>query len=171
MDILTSIHGKRLGLGNDGSMVLNHGADQVIMPVDRLVNCTAATLTVTANLHAGRIITLNRAAGITATLPAASGTGNEYTFFTATTFTGSGIIKVANATDIIQGGVAVSTDAAGVSILADATSDTITMNGSTTGGIKGSWVKVVDVAAGIFMVSGFIVSTGAEATPFSATVA
>jgi len=170
MDILTSIHGKRLGLGKDGSLVLNHGTDQRVTPVDRLVNCTAATLTVTKDLHAGRIVTLNRAAGITVTLPAATGTGDEYAFFVGTTFTGNGIIQVASASDIIQGGVSVSTDAAGVTILAAATSDTITMNGSTTGGLKGSWIKLVDVASGVFMVSGFIVSTGDEATPFSAAV-
>jgi hypothetical protein len=171
MDILTSLHGKRFGLSKDGDLVLNNGANQrVIRGGGNIVNCTASTLTVTADLHAGKIITLNRAAGITVTLPAASGTGNEYTFFTATTFTSNGIIQVANATDIMQGGVSVSTDAGGVTILAAATSDTITMNGSTSGGIKGSWVKLVDVASGIFMVSGFIVSTGAEATPFSAAV-
>lgn len=171
MDILTSIHGKRFGLGKDGSLILNHEGNQRIIPGGgNIVNCTASTLTVTADLHAGRIVTFNRAGGITATLPAASGTGNVYKFFTSTTFTGNGIIQVANATDIIQGGVAVSTDAGGVTILAAATSDTITMNGSTTGGIKGSWVELTDVASGIFMCSGFLVSTGAEATPFSAAV-
>jgi len=170
MEILTSLHGRRFGLSKDNSLILRNGADELILPSTRLVNVTAATVTITKDLHAGRIVTLNRAGGITATLPAATGTGDEYRFFVGTTFTSSGIIQVANATDIMQGGVAVSTDAAGVTILTAATSDTITMNGSTTGGLKGSNVKLIDVASGLFMVEGFLISTGSEATPFSAAV-
>lgn len=49
-------------------------------------------------------------------------------------------------------------------------SDTITMSGSTTGGVRGSMVELQDVASGIWMVRGSLVSTGAEATPFSAAV-
>lgn len=136
-----------------------------------IVDETSATLTVTADQHAGRTITLNRAAGVTCTLPAATGTGNVYTFFTETTVTSNAnVIQAASSSDIIQGGVAVSTDAGGVTILAAATSDTISQNGSTTGGVKGSWVRLTDVASGIFMCEGFLVSTGAEATPFSAAV-
>lgn len=171
LDILKSFYGRKFGLSKDGDLILNTTSGQrIVRGSGNVVNATAATLTVTADLHAGKIITLNRAGGIRATLPAATGTGNEYTFFTATTFTSNGIIQVANATDIMQGGVSVSTDAGGVTILAAATSDTITMNGSTTGGIKGSFVRIVDVASGIFMVSGFLVSSGAESTPFSAAV-
>ena len=44
------------------------------------------------------------------------------------------------------------------------------MSGSTTGGVKGSWVKVTDVTSGIWMLEGFLISTGSEATPFSAAV-
>jgi hypothetical protein len=42
-----------------------------------VVNATAATLTVTAALHANKTITLNRAGGIAVTLPDATGTGND----------------------------------------------------------------------------------------------
>lgn len=171
MDILKSLYGRKLGLSKDGDLIINNGANQrVVRGGGNIVNVTAATLTVTADLHAGKIITFNRAGGITATLPAATGTGNEYTFFTSTTFTSNGVIQVANATDIMQGGVSISTDIAGVTMLASATADTLTMNGSTTGGLKGSFIKIVDVASGIFMVSGFLVSTGVEANPFSAAV-
>lgn len=170
MDILTSIRGRRFGFGKDGSLVLNNGSSQKIIRAAGAVNQTTATLTVTKDLHAGNVITFNRAGGITATLPAATGTGDVYKFFVATTLTSDGVIQVANATDIIQGGVSVSTDAAGVTILTTSTTDTITMNGSTTGGLKGSWVELTDVASGIWMVGGFLVSSGAEATPFSAAV-
>ena len=42
---------------------------------------TASTLTITADAYAGQKIILDRAAGITATLPAATGSGNSYEFF------------------------------------------------------------------------------------------
>jgi hypothetical protein len=51
-----------------------------------------------------------------------------------------------------------------------ATTDTITMNGSTTGGVVGSWVKMKDVATGFWRLEGGLVCTGTEATPFSAAV-
>ncbi len=70
----------------------------------------------------------------------------------------------------MQGAIGMSTDAAGVTIPTASTSDTITLNGSTTGGVKGSHVELQDVASGVWRVSGFLVSTGAEATPFSANV-
>lgn len=135
------------------------------------VNCTASTLSVTAAEHAGRVVRLNRAAGITVTLPAAAGTGNVYTFSVGTTVTSNNyVIQVANATDTFGGGVAISTDVAGVTELAVAGDDTITMNGSTSGGLIGTWIRVTDVVAGLWMLEGFVCSTGAEATVFSAAV-
>ena len=171
MDILTSIHGKRFGLGKDGSLILNHeGNQRIIRGGGNIVNCTASTLTVTADLHAGKIITLNRAAGIVVSLPAATATGNVYKFFVGTTVT-SNVYRInALTTDIIQGGVSVSTDAGGVSILAIPTADYITMNGSTTGGLRGSIVELQDILPNVWAVRGSLVSTGAEATPFSAAV-
>lgn len=133
------------------------------------INHTSATLALDEDTHAGTTVLLNKADGITVTLPVSVGKGAIYKFFVGTTFTSDGIIKVTT-TDIMQGGVAVSTDAAGVTVLTAATSDTLTMNGSTSGGLKGSFVEFEDVSAGIWKVSGFLISTGAEATPFSATV-
>lgn len=133
------------------------------------INHTTATLALDEDTHAGTTVLLNKADGITVTLPTSVGKGANYKFFVGTTFTSNGVIQVTT-TDIMQGGVSVSTDAGGVTILTAATSDTLTMNGSTTGGLKGSFVEFEDVSAGIWKVSGFLVSTGAEATPFSAAV-
>lgn len=165
-------------VGNDlvtfkqSGVVLPAGLD-VTGPVEgpTPVNVTTSTVTITADEHAGRVVTLNRAAGVTATLPAATGTGNVYKFFVGTTVTSNDdIIQVANATDVIQGVLAVVTDIAGVVVNTTATSDTITMNGSTTGGVIGSYVEITDVASGFFACTGALVATGAEATPFSAAV-
>lgn len=130
---------------------------------------TGATLTITPAL-AGKTIVSNLAATQTFTLPAASGSGREYTVFVKTTKTGDLVIQAASASDVINGAVAVTTDAAGVTIPTAATSDTITMNGTTTGGVQGSRVTLQDVASGVWSVTGALVSTGTEATPFSAAV-
>lgn len=133
---------------------------------------TAATLTVTS-ASAGKVIPLNRAAGIAVTLPAAAGTGAEYRFYIGTTITSnSTTIKVANASDIMSGTaiVANDTDASASIFETAADSDTITFNGTTTGGVKGAWVELVDVATNNWWVRITGAATGSEATPFSATV-
>lgn len=139
----------------------------------RLVSATAATLSVTAAAHDGKIILLDRAAGVTATLPAATGSGATFRFAVKTTVTSNNdIVKVANATDVMAGALVVTDQADGSAALfaTVAASDTITMNGSTTGGLVGGLITIVDVASGKFSVTGTVVGNGTEATPFSATV-
>jgi hypothetical protein len=140
---------------------------------DSLVSATAATLAVTAAAHAGRTVLLDRAAGQAVTLPAATGTGNSYRFFVLTTITSnSTTIKVADSTDVMAGVAIVANDSdASASIFETAsTSDTITFDGSTTGGIKGATVELQDVATNLWSVRVIGAATGSEATPFSATV-
>ena len=51
------------------------------------------------------------------------------------------------------------------------TDDTITLNRTTTGSTrKGEYVELIDMATNLWHVQGVIAATGAEATPFSATV-
>jgi hypothetical protein len=140
---------------------------------DSLVSATAATLAVTAAAHSGRTVLLDRAAGQAVTLPAATGTGNSYRFFVLTTITSnSTTIKVADSTDVMAGVAIVANDSdASASIFETAsTSDTITFDGSTTGGIKGATVELQDVATNLWSVRVIGAATGSEATPFSATV-
>lgn len=130
-----------------------------------------ASITLFPDTYAGRTGLLSAAAGLTVTLPAATGTGASYTLTVGTTVTSNGyIVKVANATDIIQGVVSLTTDIAGTAMPTAGTTDTITMNGSTTGGLKGSSVTLQDVASGLWHLTGELICTGTEATPFSATV-
>ena len=132
-----------------------------------------ASLTLDRDIHAFNVINLSAAAGLTATLPASTGSGDMYRFFVLTTVTSNNdIIKVANSTDVIQGSVdiAAAGGVAGVTAGTTTTSDTITMNGSTTGGVKGSWIRLKDVFSGVWLLDGALVCTGVEATPFSASV-
>lgn len=144
--------------------------------MDRMqpINITTTPLTLTAEAHSGTVITVNRAAGVTFTLPAASGYGSVFEFVVGTTITSNSlIIQVANSTDIMQGVAVVATDNASDVVVAfetTSTSDTITMNGTTTAGLKGDRVILKDVSAGLWSVNIFAAATGTEATMFSAAV-
>lgn len=143
-----------------------------ISGADSIVSATTATLTATAAAHSGRTVLLDRAAGQAVTLPAATGTGNSYKFFVLTTITSnSTIIKVVG-NDVMAGLAIVANDGGDTASIFEtvATSDTITFDGSTTGGIRGATVELQDVAADLWSVRVVGAATGTEATPFSATV-
>ncbi len=130
---------------------------------------TASTLTVDSSYN-GKTILISRAAGTAVTLPAATGSQAKYMVRLAASVTSnSTTVKVANATDIMQGDAVVTASTPGA-FYTTATSDTITMNGSTTGGLVGSYVELTDVAAGVWLVHAVLIGSGTVATPFSATV-
>lgn len=134
---------------------------------------TAATLAVRTDAYAGVPIILSRAAGVTATLPAATGSGADFTFIVRTTVTSNGyIVRVANSTDVMVGNALLAQDAGDTAVMfeAGATADTVTLNGTTTGGLAGALVRVIDIASGLWWVDVRSAATGTEATPFSATV-
>ena len=137
-----------------------------------LVSVTA-DVTLTSASHAGRTMVFDIASGATVTLPAASGTGNVYKFFVTTTDTSNSYkIQVANANDTMAGVAIVANDSDNSASLFEtaAASDTITLDGTTTGGILGGQVEIQDVASNIFSVAIRGAATGTEATPFSAAV-
>lgn len=137
-----------------------------------IVNVTTATVALTRGAHADRIVTLNRAGGIAAALPAATGSGDTYRLLIGTTFTSPATIKVANATDVMTGRALMAADGGDtfVGFETAADTDTVTLNGSTTGGFRGDMVELIDMASGFWWVRVVGAATGAEATPFSATV-
>lgn len=142
---------------------------------------TTSTLAVTADANGGNATMLNLASGITVTLPAATGSGVEYEFTIGITVTGPTTIKVANATDFFVGRalqVTATNTVVGFVPVNSGTvatnSDTITLNGTTTGGLIGDKIIVKDVAqtstTGVWHVIAILNTTGTAATPFSATV-
>jgi len=135
------------------------------------VTVTDATVSITEGAHAGQRVILNRAAGITATLPDATGSGARYEFILLADATGDHVIEVANAGDTMMGVAYLGNDSAGASCFYTAdTSDTITLDGTTTGGLKGARVLVDDIAADTYSVMVYSEASGTEATPFSAAV-
>jgi len=139
-----------------------------------------ATTTITAALHAGKTLNMAEVGGnalCTFTLPAATGTGDKYRFYVGVVNTSNYVIKVANASDTIDGQVIVQNDtteggtASVIGWKATGTHDTITLNGTTTGGVSiGDYVELTDLIANQYVVSGMLQASGTEATPFSATV-
>lgn len=134
-------------------------------------NFTAsATLT---RSDADTILTVNAAAGLTLTLPASAGLGDMYRIFIGTTVTSNSVVvKVANSTDIMSG-LCLAAQDAGATLNAwetGASDDTITFNGTTTGGVRGDFIELIDAATGFWVCQVRGSATGTEATPFSATV-
>ena len=137
-----------------------------------VIDLTAATLTMTEIDHAGRTILSNLAATQTITLPRATGSGAMYRFYVKILKTGDLIIKVANADDSMLGSIHMLQDGGDTSIGFEiaAADDTITLNGSTKGGLAGDRVDICDVLPGLFMVHAWLSGSGSEATPMSAAV-
>lgn len=144
----------------------------------RVVTVAAATtsLTVTLTEHSEKIIVLNtnNATGCTLTLPVASASGARYTIVNNVVQTQGTIIITCGTLDVISG-VCRSFDTTAVATAAtcfvtSATSDKITMvPDGTQGGEKGDKFVIVDIAANVYLVEGFVSCTGAKATPFAAT--
>lgn len=125
--------------------------------------------------HTDRNVVLAHAGGVTATLPKATGSGDTYTFTVGVLATAnSHIIKCGSTSDVIQGSILISdTDSAGTASAwsTNATSDTITLNRSTTGSvIKGEQLVLQDIANNTWAVSGMLSCTGTAITPFGSTV-
>lgn len=138
----------------------------------RILNVTSSTVTITEEDHEGLTVTLNRAAGIAVTLPAATGGGARYTFIVGTTVTSNTTTIKVVGNDIMVGYAHLLQDGGDTSVAFEtaADSDTITMNGTTTGGVVGAKVELIDIAADTWHVAVKGAATGTEATPFSATV-
>jgi hypothetical protein len=140
------------------------------MPSYAPISLTAsATLT---PYHAGTTITLNAAAGLTVTLPSAVGSGRIYSFVVGTTVTSNNYVIQVTTTDIMTGNVILAQDAGDTLVMFETASDsdTITMNGSTKGGLRGDRITLTDMASGVWGLAMVGAATGVEATPLSAAV-
>lgn len=154
-----------------------------------VVSITAST-TLSPVTHGGRLLSVGGtlASSITLTLPtidttanpASSGPGQDpntvnnlgvvYTIWVPTTIATSSLKIGTDGTDKFVGSViSVDTDSSGavVGFTAGATNDFINLNGGTTGGVAGTWIQIVAVAANKYMVNGVVNGSGTVATPFA----
>lgn len=132
---------------------------------------TASVTLVAADL--GNTQVLNAAAGLTVTLPAATGTGAKVEVIVGTTVTSNSAIIVCAGTDEFAGTIySVDTDTTDTLVAYPAVAadnyDTITMDGSTTGGLQGDKFILTDIATGVWALEGHVRCTGVQATPLSA---
>lgn len=178
-NILKSIKGSLLGLGVNNELILRDTSttqrETIVGRGTQVVNITA-TDAITAKEHSQALTTVNAAAGLTLTLPAATGTGDVYKVVVGTTVTSNNVvIQVANATDEFHGFIvnvdADTSDAVAAWPALDGDGyDTITLNGSTKGGIMGDSFTITDYASGKFLLEARTTGTGTVVTPLSAAV-
>jgi hypothetical protein len=137
------------------------------------VSITAAALQLSELKQGDRQnVRLNLAAGQALVLPFATGKGGMYRLYVETTYTGTATLKVqtgnnpkTGATDKIWG-VATVTGATPGTFAATA-NGTITMNGSTQGGLVGTYIEIEDVNYGEWRVEANMLGSGVAVTPFS----
>jgi hypothetical protein len=148
---------------------INRAADTSTRVVD-----LAVSTSITELAHDGKTIVMGGAGSArTFTLPVPA-PGMKFRFVVGAVNTSNYLIKSVAGTQVMGGTIVTLSDnsAAVLGYTAGATDDTITLNGSTTGGASiGDWVQVEALTAMRWAVSGLTTSSGSEATPFSDTVA
>ena len=184
-----------LTLGNDGEKIEGDGTDLSIISSGDLNITNTGTMVISGSVkramvtitgtdaitqieHAGRVNLLGEVGGnalVTLTLPAATGSGLEYKFIVSVVNTSSYKIIVADATDTIDGSVNIlDADAsAQTAFVTAAASDTVILNGTTSGGGSiGDTITLTDIASNQYAIEGQLVCAAGSnpATPFSATV-
>jgi hypothetical protein len=100
----------------------------------------------------------------------ANNQGVVYTIWVPTTISTSSLKIGTDGTDKFVGSViSVDTDSSGavVGFTAASSNDFINLNGTTTGGVAGTWIQIVAVAANKYMVTGTVNGSGTVATPFA----
>ena len=145
---------------------------------------TAVGKTLTVANDAGKQIYYTSVATATFTLPAVNTSspsdptdpnqennyGATYNFVLSTTVTGNFIVKVANSSDTMVGTAILGSGTTALVFSTATASDTITLSGTTTGGVGGATISATVVGANRYKVNVVSGATGAVATPFSATV-
>jgi len=152
--------------------------------VSNSVTTGAAAISLDVANYSGKQIYYTSTAASTFTLPAVNNTtpndptdpnqlnnyGATFNFVLSTTVTGSFIVKVANASDTMVGTAILGSGTTALVFSTATASDTITLSGTTTGGVGGATITATVVGANRYKVNVVSGATGAVATPFSATV-
>lgn len=141
-------------------------------PLTRLVTVPPAstTLAITQAAHGQRVVNLAPSGALAITLPAPTGSGVLYTFFISATVGGSLTIdaKGGDASAVFCGiSQQVKTGTGLTTTASAANTNLITLNGTTTGGILGDLIEIMDVgthAWSLFILGQY---TGTFSSPLS----
>lgn len=118
----------------------------------------------------GAKVVFDRASGVIATLPSTPADGTNFTFITKTDLSSNNYQIDAGTAglDVMNGYLFAKKAATADEIFNTATATHITMNGTTTGGDRGTEVKVsYSSAENIWYVTGHFYGSGALTSPFS----
>lgn len=138
--------------------------------VPNVVGLESATKTLTVE-ESGSVVFLNRAAGITVTLPTPQA-GVTYEFYVGTSVTSNAykIITDAATTFLVGSVTNVDTDTSNAVAVftADGTAHVaLDMNGTTKGGLRGSYFKLTCISSTRWLITGTNLGSGIVATPFA----
>lgn len=128
---------------------------------------SAATTTLSRYKDVIQYLRTTIAGAQTINIPAATGKNGSFNIFIGVTATGNKVIKAAGTT-LFQG-IATMTGGTPGTFGTAANTNTITLNGTTQGGVIGTVVTLRDVAPGIYAAEVKSVGTGIQVTPFSNT--
>jgi len=154
------------------------------------VTAVTSSVTLSPSTYAGGIISVggSLASNVVLTLPAINTTANPvssgpgqdpntvnnlgvtYTIWVPTTISTSSLKIGTNGTDKFVGSVlSIDTDSSGAAVgfTAASSNDFINLNGTTTGGVAGTWIQIFAIAANKYMVTGVVNGSGTVATPFA----
>ena len=140
----------------------------------RIVTTSATSLSLTVASHGEKVLLVNTNSTVanTFTLPVATGSGVKFTIINNIAQTQGSVVVAANGTTDTLKGLAIvagSTVAETQAFLTSATSDKVTFNRTTTGGLGQDVVECWDTAANVWNVRVLANGSGTLATPFSAT--
>lgn len=131
-----------------------------------IVSGSGATVTLSAD-QSNSTILLDRAAGIIFTLPLAV-PGLVYTFHASVSVTSNNYKVITGAaTEFLLGGVVENAAALAVFSGDGSTHRAVTMNGTTTGGLKGTALRFTCLSTTLWMVEGVNLGSGVGVTPFA----
>lgn len=140
----------------------------------RVVTTTATALSLTVTEHAERVVLVNTNSTVanTFTLPVATGSGAKFTIINNIAQTQGTVVVAASGTLDTLTGVAIIADTTAETagaFVTTATSDKLTLNATTKGGLGGDQIELLDGKANQWTVRATLTGSGTLETPFSQT--
>jgi hypothetical protein len=147
---------------------ITQAAPVLVTPTVRTTPLTGASVLALTDAMSGQVIDCGAAEDFVLPTITSANLGVNYKFIVTTTATSLTI--TAAALQLLHGGVGMDSTTAGdgEAFSADGTDDlVITMNGTTQGGIIGSWVELYAKTTTKWLVIGNLLGSGTMVTPFS----
>ena len=160
---LGAINVTSISIGTSGSEVtLAATPAEIDAKADRSAQVVSLTGTdaITQTEHESRVNIITGTTAATYTLPEATGSGDRYKFIFAEVNTNGTVFVTADTANCdIRGSLNIldADSNAQTAYPGNASDDTITLNGTTTGGQIGDWIEFVDIATDVWHVMGQLV--------------